>query len=225
MKRRILAAIFASGLSLTAASFAQDPTIECIAEVHADPRTQILWSKMPFDVTKGQPLEVLASKERPTPEESAALSVLATEGERCFDLGEKWRQENYPTEVNAVLTTYRVDALLALADLYGGSITYGEMARTRARLAADLKNRVDAVAAKIKAQREAEAAQRQELATARNEADRQAQQQIEFQREQARRQAALQMFLKPNLLSMPQVPRTQNTNCTAFGNQVNCTTR
>lgn len=212
---------------------AQDPSTACLAELRADSRIQAIEQKVPFDVSKGQPLEVLASKAKPNNEEKAALSFLASEGERCFDLGSEWRQKNYPPEVNALMTTYRVEMVSALADLYAGNITYGELAKFRAKQVADLKNNVDAIAAKAEAKRVAKAQHQQELAAQQQQEQQQAQAQREAnirQEEEARRQAALQLLLnrqpyQPYVQQPYLVPVPQTTNCTAFGNQLRCTTR
>ena len=54
---------------------------------------------MPFDIRKGQSLEVLASKGKASPKDKAALSLFTAEGERCFTAGSEWRQKNYPPAV------------------------------------------------------------------------------------------------------------------------------
>lgn len=231
MKPPIASTFLFVGLALTPVVRAQvealDPSSKCLMLMRDDPQAQVLWSKMPFDVSKGQPLEILASNDKPTPDEKAALSFVATQWQSCLDLGEAWRHRNYPAEVNALLTTYRTDGLLALADLYGGKITYGEMARIRAKLSTDLKNNVDAVVAKTTAQREDDARHVQELAAARNEADRQAQMQADIQRQSALRQAALEMLSRPAYqVPLYQIPiqKTTITNCLVAPGSVNCTT-
>lgn len=225
---------------------AQDPSAACIEQIKNDPRLKSLWGKYPFDPSKGLSLEVMSNRHKPNADDRAALSYLATEGERCFDLGADWRMANYPVQISALLTTYRVDALSAMADLYAGRITFGEMAKTRARLTSDLTTQAEAVVSKLKADRaaeeqrqrdraaqlaDAEAAARQhqqEVAEQRSYAEAQVQAQQEaaakLQAEAARRQAVLRL-LKFNPISLPQPPKTVTTNCWAAGNAVNCTSR
>lgn len=217
------------GLAVSACCWAQDPSARCINEMQADPRSQALWSKYPFDPMKGQSLDVLSNPNKPNAAERAALSFVATEGERCFDLGADWRRANYPVEVISLLETYRVNALSSMADLYAGKITFGEMAKVRAKLASDLTNQVQAAIAKIKAAREAEEQQRR-TAEQRAYSEAQARQQqeaiAEQQKDAARRQAVLQILSQAqqsSRISLPPSPVT--TNCTAFGNSMNCTTR
>jgi hypothetical protein len=194
-----------------------------------EPKLQAMWVKFPFDPSKGQSLDVLSNPDKPTADDRAALSYLATEGERCFDLGADWRKANYPVQVNALLATYRVDTLSALADLYAGKITFGEMAKTRVRLESDLMNQAQAVVSKLKADRAADEQRQRDVAAQRTYAEAQARQQQEAaatqQAELARRQAVLQLLSRPTQISLPQPPKTTTTNCLAYGNAINCTSR
>ena len=222
-------------LSVSAGGFAwaQDPSTACLAELKADSRLSPIEGKVPFDVTKGQSLEVLANKAKPNEQEKAALSYMASEGERCLELGTEWRQKNYPSEINALMTTYRVEIVSALADLYAGNITYGELAKFRAKQAADLKNQVEVVAARVEQIRRMDARRLEEAATQQQDERRRAEAQREAiarQDEENRRQAALQILLnrrayQPTPLQPYQMPVPQTTNCSAYGNQLSCTTR
>ena len=238
---KINAAIFT--LVFCNLAWAQNPTTECLAQLKEDAKLQILWEKLPFDVTRGQSLEVLANKTKPTMKEKAALSFFTSESERCVDLGAEWRQQNFDPAVISLFATYRVEIVSALADLYAGKTTYGDFGKFRAKQTADLKNNVDAVSRSLRTQQAANDKQRQEAVAQQNEAGRQAQeqrvaielqqqfarQQAEEQQEEARRQASLQYLRnqKPYQVPLYQMPiqRTQTTNCTALGNQMNCTTR
>ena len=189
----------------------------------------------------------MSNRRKPVASDQAALSYLATEGERCFDLGSDWREANYPAQLNALLATYRVDTLSAMADLYVGKITFGEMAKTRARLTSDLTNQAQTIASNLKAEREREE-QRQkedveqrayaegqarlrqrEDAQQRAYAEARARQQQEAvaaqQAELARRQAVLQLLSRPTQIALPPPPKTITTNCWAAGNTVNCESR
>lgn len=241
MRNLLLCLVIALACSAT---WAQDPALPCLLQLKDDPQVQALLLKMPFDVTKGQPLEVLANKSKPTAKEKAALSYFASEGEKCLDLGSEWRKQNYPAQLNSAMTSYRVDLLSGLADLYAENITYGELAKRRAKMAAELSIKVDSVIQEVKAQRQANEKSRLEAIAQQNQADREAErrraaiaqqqmfarQQAEEQQEEARRQGLLQLLMnqrqaQPYQVQPYQIPVPKTTNCFTYGNQVNCTTR
>jgi len=181
----------------------------CLLELKGDARVQIIFEKLPFDISKGQSLAVLASKERATQPERVALSLFAAEAERCLDTGSDWRIKNYPPVVISLLSTYRVSIISAFADLYSGTITFGEMAKTRSKLTADLKNSIDEVYRNIQDQKSRSEKQRLEVESTQAQLDRQiqdqreaiaqqqrfAQQQALQQQEEGRRLIFLQMML------------------------------
>lgn len=217
------------GACVAFAARAQDPSIACASQIQADSRAQLLSSKLPFD-PKGQSLEVLSNSSKPNAQEKAALSFMATEGERCLDLGADWRKANYPVEVNALIETSRVNMLSSMADLYSGKITFGEMAKLRAKGLSDLTNQVQMVVATIKAHTEAEQQRKHDAAEGRAWEESQARQQQEVSAQQqvdaARRQAMLQILMRSQQtshISLPPPPIA--TNCITFGNSTNCTTR
>lgn len=226
-------------------AFAQeDPSKACLSALQPDPKIQILNAKMPFDITNGQSLAVLSDPTKPNTKEKVALAYFATEADRCFGVGAEWRTEHYPVEVSSALTLFRVDVLSAMADLYGGKMTFGDYAKLRAKMLADLKVKVDGVVAAKNAEREEQDRRQQEAAARKDEADRliqvqrealaqqqadaEQQRQIALQQAQqqqvdAKRRAILQMLqnqqVKPYV-----IPPTITTNCQAYGNSANCTT-
>lgn len=226
MKLALLVLVLLVGSGAASRASAQDPSTACIMQMKDDPRLQMLWIKYPFDASTGQSLEVLSNPDKPTADEQAALSYVATEGERCFDLGADWRKGNYPSQVNALLATYRVDTLSAMADLYAGKVTFGEMAKTRARLLSDLLNQAQAVASKLKADREVEAHRQRDIAEQRANAEAQQEGAAKQQAETARRQALLQILMQAQRTTQIPPPRQPiTTNCWGLGNNINCTTR
>ena len=66
MKPPIASTFLFVGLALTPVVRAQvealDPSSKCLMLMRDDPQAQVLWSKMPIDVSKGQPLEILAGR-------------------------------------------------------------------------------------------------------------------------------------------------------------------
>lgn len=232
-----------------------DPTIGCIDQLRVDARFQSLFEKMPIDITKGQPLEVLASKSKVTTKEKNALSLFTAEGEKCFALGSEWRQKNYLPSVVNLLEKYRVDVLSVLADLYSGNLTFGATAKTRAKLLTEFNSNLSGIIRDTQALRETAEKQRLESEAKESEAkvardlniqlqlerdqrqeqytrerEQFANQQAEQQQLENRRNALLPYLMKPYQpyqLPAYQMPiqRQQNTNCTVNGNQMNCTTR
>lgn len=238
--------VLLGGIFLAFHTLAQDPTIQCATELKADSRVQILADKLVFDETKWQSLEVLANKSKPTAKEKIALSVFAAESERCLELGADWRLKTYPAAINTLINNFRVESVTALSDLYGGNISYGDLARFRVKKMNELKNSMEAVNRDIQAQKEIADKQREEAlvkwAEKRNQ-DFQANRQAELQQEQARQQqqqqqelarrqaitAQIQQNIKAQqeandaFLQKIQTPRPQTTNCTRYGNSVSCT--
>lgn len=229
--KRLAQGVFSSVLCF--AAYAQDPSAACLEQLRNDPRYLPVAEKVPFDVTKGQPIELLASTAKPNAAEKAALSFLATEGERCYELGDRWRTENYGPEISGYMLTYRVDLVSAMADLYAGKITFGDLAKFRAKQMAELKSKVDLAVARVKASRDAA----QQAAAARQQEEdarlRQYQEAQARQAEESRRQAALMLLMNRPQLQAPRLqpyvmpvpaPR-QSTNCTSYvtGNQLHTT--
>ena len=229
MRATLFVSVLLLGAGAAQTASAQDPSAACMMQLKDDPRLLALWVKYPFDPS-GQSLEVLSSPDKPAADDRASLSYLATEAERCFDLGADWRKANYPVQVSALLETFRVDALSAMADLYAGKITFGEMAKLRARLTSDLMNKARAVFGKLKSDQEAEAHRQRDVAEQRAYAEAQSRQQQEAvatqQAEAARKQALLQIFMQAQRATQIPLQRQPiTTNCWGAGNNMNCTTR
>lgn len=117
-----------------------DPSMACGEQIGIEPRFQSLFEKMPWDITKGQSIEILASKAKANADEKNALSLLSSELERCIGLGSVWRQKKYPPRFVNLQEKYRVDTLSVMADLYAGKTTFGAAAKTRAKLLSDFKD-------------------------------------------------------------------------------------
>ena len=240
-----LLVVFSCGKGL-----AQDPSADCFARLKGDDRIQSLIEKFPFDMSKAQSLEILANPMKAAAKDKAALSIWMSEGDRCAELGTDWRRKNYPASINALGNTYEATIKSAIADLYVGKLTFGEVAKIRAKEYAELQIRISVEVEKLQLQR-ADAARQRELADKQMEeqqkADsRRALEQQEYQRniaqqqaaraEAARKQAILQYELddmlmnqKPTQVSRPLVippmPKRVTTDCVRNGNYTNCTTR
>lgn len=231
-------------------ALAQDPSVSCIQQLGGDQRLQLLYKKAPLDISKGQPLEVLANQSKPTTKEKAALSILVAELDRCTEVGSDWRKQNHPASINGYVNSYQSFLRSALADLYVGKITFGDFAKTRDREYAELLNKVNIEGRQLQARRadatrlqEQEAARQQEPEAKAAEVQRQTEVRIwiekveaqrrfaaqqEMQADESKRQAAMQFLLnrrQEQPLYLPPIPIPKTTNCSTYGNQTNCTTR
>lgn len=223
---------------------AQDPSAACIQRLGGDERLQHLFKKAPLDISKGQPLEVLANQSKATAREKSALSVLVSELDRCTELGADWRKQNYPASIIGYGNSYQSFLRSAIADLYAGKLSFGDFAKVREREFTELLNRINIEVQQLQAQRAADArlqeqaavsAEEQRKAEVRRsfdqaEAQRRYAEQQAIQAEESRRQAAMQYLLnqrqaQPYQVQPYQMPVPRTTNCSTFGNQTNCTTR
>ena len=231
-----------------------DPTIACGEQFREDSRFQSLFEKMPFDIRKGQSLEVLASKGKASPKDKAALSLFTAEGERCFTAGSEWRQKNYPPAVVNLMDKYRLDSLSVLADLYAGNTTFGDAAKTRVRLLSEFTSQIgtlvhdaqvlkdstekqriekEAKEREEQNQRQAEKDERYRLETLKWEQEQRQQQFAREQAEDAQRRAKADLMMQYLNANKPiqlqpysmQFRPSINTNCSTYGNQTNCTSR
>ena len=98
----------------------------CASEF-ADPRLDPLRSKIVIPIVVGtpQPIEILANRERPTPQEREMILLLSKQREACNKFA--LEQLGAPPAYRAA-SQDRVSE--ALADLYAGDLTYGAFAKT-----------------------------------------------------------------------------------------------
>ena len=165
--------------------------------------------------------------------------------EACSNQGTEWRAKNYPLVINNMGAKFQSDLKIAIADLYSGKLTFGELAKIRTKMMTDFIANLQTEVAKIKEERAAQEEAVAKKAQSDLERDRQRSEAIQDRNaqiaaereaiaiqnaanaEEARRQAVLQYYMRslPTFqpLPMPRAPVT--TNCNAFGNQLNCVTR
>lgn len=165
----------------------------CLVQLKNDPNLRSLYAKLPFDLTKAQPIEVLASNSKPNAKEKSALAAYSAEKERCLDIGNNWRKQTFPPEVQALANTYRAESISVLADLYAGKLSFGDAAKLRAKQAASFSQDLDILARNYQEQSQAKEQQRianEVAAKANSEAaeqlQRQNQQKLDQQAEQLR---------------------------------------
>ena len=112
-----------------------------------------------------------------------------------------------------MFNTYRVDLVAALADLYAGQLTFGDVAKFRAKQTADLRNSVAAIEQGLQAKRAAEVQARQDAAAQKAKEDAQSNAQlaaIERQRAAEQRQLeAQQMYARQQEYARQQAMQQQ----------------
>ena len=117
------------------ASASEDPTPACLVALSQDGRLKAIQGKIAIVDAKFQTLDMLSNDKKPTKNERSLISLWATEGNKCIELGSQWRLQNYPPTVVALFNGYVSDLNSLGADLYSGKITYGEFAKKRAEKA------------------------------------------------------------------------------------------
>ncbi|MFZ6681731.1 hypothetical protein [Undibacterium sp. Tian12W] len=169
-------------------------SLTCMSKLADDPRTLSLASKFALDSKKAASMEMLANTSKPGAKDKPALSYIVGEWERCIDIQMEPRRKFLPPEVDSLISSYRLELRTGFADLYAGKSSYGDMARLRAKLDIDFKQKLDALTAKFQAQEFAEAKQKQEAEAQKRYAEAQSQQQREAEKQrQADARRALDM--------------------------------
>ena len=177
---------------------ADDPSNSCFRGMDIDPRFKPLVAKLGTISRADQAsIEMMASTDKPTPEEKTALSIWGASRQECTAMGRSFRSVNAPNGWASAYESQQSAVLQAIARLYSGDITYGQFIIERQRIAT------------IAAGQFADISGRDSQARAQH-----------AQQEAARADAALQM-----MLIQQQQNRPITTNCNRFGNNVNCTTR
>ena len=133
----------------------------CLANLKGDPMIMSIHNKVPVDSSKPATLEQLGNQSKPTAREKSALSFMVAEWERCMDMAVEWRKQNYAPQVDALYVSYRVELKSVFADLYGGKLTFGDVAKARAKMDLDYKFKLIAIASELQAKSVAEEQRRQ----------------------------------------------------------------
>lgn len=181
-----------------------NPSAACYGTFDTNPRFAVLLPRLgSLSRYDRATVEMMASKDLPTPEEKEALRQWGFARQLCAQSGEKFMAAAPQWAQNAVAKS-NAGLLLAIAKLYGGDFNYGQFIAERTRLSQE-------------ARATAEVNQRQD-----------AQQNIVAQRleEERRRNAQAETDRAMQMLQSNQpVPRAP-VNCTSqrFGNtvQTNC---
>jgi hypothetical protein len=208
MKNRVaLLLLMAAG----SAAAAETEYVLCMNSVGADERLIPLADKVALLQTKTQTFQMLANTTYPSKEEQSLIGIWANARQECFNQAESERVRTTAPPVLPVIAESNVKFNAVTADLYNGKLTYGQFAQIRAQHFAEYQAQANAAFEQFKRQRQADA-------------------RYEDSQENARRQAVLGVLANqrpyvPAQIQPYQMPVPQTTNCTTFGNQINCTQR
>ena len=219
----------------------QDPSVACLSEVTANSEFSILRDKIPLPRSDGPSIEMLANKKKPSKADKVALSKLAVASNDCITHGNEWRQTHWHPQAIAIFDQFVIDQRASMADLYGGSVTYGQYCKAGDAALAKFKADIGALSQRIEAerkaneeQRAAQEQQRQRENEARNAEIARQNALADAQRDQAKRAAILQFMgmqqqqqaiqYQQQLNAIQQAaPRPAvRTNCYSTGSGMNC---
>lgn len=140
-----------------------DPSTVCIAEVKSKKELQILNGKIELGGSADYSLEMLANTNRPTKKEKEALSLWVSEHNKCKQMGDGWRNQNYPSAIIAILDKLYSEINFLAADLYARKISYGDFAKGQIRLYREFNANMIEAFQRIRQQLEAENQRREAL--------------------------------------------------------------
>lgn len=143
--------------------WAGDPSMECVDQLKSKDELQILMGKVALGSVDDQTLEILANDDVPTKKEKEVIPLWAKARQTCKKLGAEWRNNNYPPTLIPIVDGYYSDFTSLAADLYAKKISYGEFAKTRARLEQEFMKNMAIEAQLIRQQEQAEKLQREAL--------------------------------------------------------------
>lgn len=177
-----------------------NPTDACINALHFE--DQGLSAKVAARVIKEQTFEMLANTSRISDAEKPQIRKWVEDRQACLNVGAAWRAAYAHPDLEAIGNAVFSAFLSATAELYNGSITFGEYARRRAEIGAQADRQFAAVRQQLQARAD--------------------------QQDAARRQAAIQMLLnqpQPSAYQVPLPQRPTTTNCRFIGSQMSCTSQ
>jgi hypothetical protein len=161
-----------------------------------DPRLDAIRAQIPVDARKAT-LEQLNDDRLATPEQKPAISSIQEVFARCEDLTNQYFAQYGAQGSNVVYQQYTQDTKLLESGLWAGKINFGQFNTARLKLDEQARVSISALERHAADQARAEQMQRSQNAA----------------------------ILAPYFLQASQPRPTYNTNCTSFGNSVNCTTR
>lgn len=177
-----------------------NPMVGCVQLVASREDLAPIANKVQLGDVRGQPFALLTLTDSATDGDKPLIAAWVDARQECTRQGQLWLQQYAPPYT--ALLNYSSSGFLALtADLYAGKITYGDYAKARAKLNADIQREAAAIDQRLREQQAA--------------AD-----------EQRKNRAMMYLLNQPAYRPVQpyQVPMPTTTNCYRFGNQVNCTT-
>lgn len=193
-----------------------DPSARCFTTLSTEAKFAPLSAKIgSIGVPDKAGIEQMASKERVTEEDKPLLSAWAAARQACAEQGRGFRAQYAPPGWVPTYDSLQSGVLVAIANLYGGNITYGEFITERLRVSEIAKAQFSDASNRDMSARQQQAqidSQRADAAMGMLMQQQQQQQQLQQQRQQA-----LQQQMQNN--------RTINTTCNTFGGVVSCTSR
>ncbi|AMM23018.1 hypothetical protein [Variovorax sp. PAMC 28711] len=179
---------------------ASDPTSSCMARLNGDPFiVGRLGEKMGIGRQGAPTVEMLADRTYPNATEKQALGAYANARESCIASGSDYRRQNMTQQIAQTMEQGGASMSILVGKLYAGDLTYGEYNARRVEIGSAARARMSDVE------------QQQRQASAQEQANRSA----AFG--QALQNAQTQQLIQ-------QQRRATTTNCSRFGNQLNCTT-
>ena len=154
--RKLKAVLFALTTFLALPAAGQDNLMEdaeaCVLAVDKNPKYRQIAEMLPFDLAVAPSLKLIANNQKATTKEKVLLSAYSEEREKCLDLGNEFRNKIFPPDALALMRAYRNDILGVFADLYSGSITYGDAVKSRFSIAKNFRRDFDALGKQYEAQ-------------------------------------------------------------------------
>ncbi len=207
MKSKIVFPLIFIIFGFNTPSFAQmEDFRNCINSMNQQTFYAPLREKVSLGIVNDQTFSMLTNQSYVSNDEKPVIMAWVNERNRCFSENSTAISNEFSPPVFSLIATLQQNFERVAAQLYTGKITFGEFSQQRAQDAS-------AVGAKIQNLLQAEADNKNQIAAG---------------NEQARRAAILQLMAnRPQPYQVkPYIPSpTTTTNCTQFGNQVNCTSR
>lgn len=105
-------------------------------------------------------LEQMAETSKPSPEERPLISAWAAARQNCLDAGASFRAVNAPSPYRSAFEQGQSRAMILIARLYAGELSWGEFNRARRELAMQNSTNLRAAGEQIRAEEQAEDSRR-----------------------------------------------------------------
>lgn len=184
---------------------------ECMEKVAADPKLAPLAVKTSLGQVAKISTSMLADNSLPTAQEKELIAQWADSRDRCFVTYTSTLKEDLPPEAFAVAQVSVNKAKLLAADMNAGKMTFGQFNRLRISQNSETESGFEQVRQLYAARQDQENQQRRQVLL------------MQLQNQLSKPTGNAPMPA-PYMLPSP-APASTTTNCTTFGNQVNCVSR